>query len=372
MSSAAAQKIRLLLTGGGTGGHLFPAIATAQRFQQSCPVEVLFIGTSRKLDSESLARYGFAAQTITSAGIKGKGPLQLLTALCSLPLGYVQALAILRKFRPHIVLGVGGYVTGPVIVAARTLGIPVVLHEQNSVAGLANRKLGIFAQKICLSLPGSEAFFPPEKVVFTGNPVRDLFLQQGKRDAVEDSGKKTVLVLGGSQGAHALNLLLPQIITRLQHDIKVIHQCGKKDVDAVCQAYMDGGVTAVVEPFFTDMAEVYAQADLVVSRAGATTLAELAVLGKPAVLIPYPYAADNHQKINGDYYVKGGAALMFEESQLDVDILLDAVAGLLEDSSRLQQMSAAMKKLAFFDAAEQIVAVCRQIAHRDDGDESNV
>ncbi len=361
MSAIDRQKIRLLLTGGGTGGHLFPAIAAAEKFQQRFAVEVLFIGTSRKLDGESLARYGFAARTITSAGIKGKSLMQLIKALSALPVGYFQALSILRKFRPDIVLAVGGYVTAPVIVAAKTLGIPVVLHEQNSVAGLANRKLGFFAEKICLSLPGSEKDFSAGQVVFTGNPVRDTILHQAAKEEQRTDGTTTLLVLGGSQGAHRLNLLLPQVVAQLRRqDIRVVHQCGKKDDTAVREAYQDAGIDAEVEPFFMDMAKVYARADLVVSRAGATTLAELAVLGKPAILVPYPHAADNHQQKNGEYYVQGGAALMFAEAQLDAAAFASSLDELLADRPRLQQMSAAMKKLGVFDAAERIVAVCEQ------------
>ncbi len=359
------KKIRLLFTGGGTGGHLFPAIATAQKFQQHSDVDVLFIGTRRKLDADSLAHYGFSAKAIISAGVKGKNLLGLIKACCALPVGYIQSLFILRRFAPDIVFGVGGYVTGPVIAAAGTLGIPVVLHEQNAIPGLANRKLGWFAKKVCLSLPGSERFFDGRQTVFTGNPVRDALLQLAEQPPQpQDNRKKTVLIVGGSQGAHALNVLLPQVLAGVEQEFRVIHQCGKKDVAAVRKAYAlcrDGGIDAVVESFFTDMAAVYAQADLVISRAGATTLAELAVLGKPAILIPYPYAADDHQTDNGRYYEAGGAAIMFAESSLDKAVLASVITGLLGDAARLQQMSVAMKKLAVPDAAERIVSVCRQV-----------
>ncbi len=208
----------------------------------------------------------------------------------------------------------------------------------------------------------SEKDFSAEQVVFTGNPVRDTILRQAEQEKPRAGEAITLLVLGGSQGAHQLNLLLPQAVARLQRSgIRVIHQCGKKDDTAVRKAYQDAGIDAEVEPFFMDMAKVYARADLVVSRAGATTLAELAVLGKPAILVPYPYAADNHQYKNGEYYVRGGAALMFEESQLDAAVLGRALDELLTDPPRLQRMSAAMKNLGVVDAAERIVAVCEQI-----------
>ncbi len=380
MKGKKERKIRLLLTGGGTGGHLFPAIATAQKFQQEGEVEVLFVGTRRKLDADSLSRYGFTAETITSSGIKGKSPLQLLKALCALPVGYLQALSILRKFSPDIVFAVGGYVTGPVVMAAAKLKIPVVLHEQNSIPGLANRKLAPFARRVCFSLPGAENFFAKEKTVFTGNPVRDAILQLAAKKEQKGDDKKTVLVLGGSQGAHALNVLVPQAISHISvryamdtaQELTVIHQCGSRDVAAVRKAYAEisgknGAINAEVEPFFADMAAVYSRADVVISRAGATTLAELAVLGKPAVLIPYPYAADDHQTKNGQYYVDGGGALMFAEAALDVRLLGECVGGLLTDTASRQKMSAAMKKLAVSDAAERIMAVCQQVLGGDSG-----
>lgn len=364
MSHGSMKKIRLLLTGGGTGGHLFPAIATAQEFQRCYPqTEVLFIGTHRKLDSESLIRYGFTARSITSSGIKGKNPVQLAKAVLALPVGYLQAIILLRNFRPDIVFGVGGYVTGPVIAAARTLAIPTVIHEQNSIAGLANRKLGRLASRICLSLPESAAGFPAEKVILTGNPVREAILRQAERAGVKEDRAKTVLVLGGSQGAHALNLLVPEAVARLSrsHGVKVIHQTGRGDTASVRQAYHASGTEAVVEDFFADMASVYAQADLVVSRAGATTLAELAVLGKPAILVPYPFAADNHQERNGEFYVNGGGAVLMREVDVDAVTLAASLDGLLTDSSRLAKMGAAMKSLAFPNAAGAIVEVCREL-----------
>lgn len=356
-----SQTIRLLLTGGGTGGHLFPAIATAHEFQRRfSKTEILFVGTRRKLDTESLSRYGFSSKSISCLGVKGKSPVQLAKALLYLPLGYMQSLMLLRNFRPDIVFGVGGYVTVPVIAAARTLGIAAVIHEQNAVPGLANRKLVSLVDKVCLSLPESMSTFRQSKMVLTGNPVRKTISQQAEKTKQNAEEMVTVLVLGGSQGAHSLNILLPKAINHLKQKskVKIIHQTGEKDVARVRQAYQAAGVEARVDVFFTDMATVYGDADVVVSRAGATTLAELAVLGKPALLIPYPYAADNHQEKNGEFYVGGGGALMFKESDIDSRFLADALGELLADSERLETMSASMKSLAFPNAAADIVDVC--------------
>lgn len=201
------NNIRLLLTGGGTGGHLFPAVATAQEFQKQMPgTEVLFVGTTRKMDTRSLGMYGFASESIRCYGLKGKSPLELLKAVAVLPVSYCQALIIIRRFKPDIIVAVGGYVTGPVVAAAKSLGVPVVLHEQNSVPGLANRKLGKLADRICLSLPGSGTEFPDDKILYTGNPVRNKILELAGKSLPPKSGRQTLLILGGARGHRRLTV----------------------------------------------------------------------------------------------------------------------------------------------------------------------
>lgn len=360
---ATNDRLRLLLTGGGTGGHLFPAVATAEQFLKlNSDTEVLFVGTRRKIDTNSLAKYGFSSKSILCYGLKGKSPLELIKALIVLPLSFFQALLIVRRFKPSVILGVGGYVTGPVVAAGRCLGIPVVIHEQNSVPGLANRKLGAIADIVCLSLPGSERFFPRAKTRFTGNPVRQNILALTNNSKVESPGYKTVLVLGGSQGAHSVNRLMVDAICSLpetkKQGMQIIHQTGGKDELWVRDTYKIHGVSASVSSFIDGMGEVYQSADLVVSRAGATTLSEIAVLGKPAILIPYPYAADNHQVQNGNHYVVGGGALQYEENDFSATKLADSLVDLLENDKELEKMSRAMKNLSYSDAAERIVACC--------------
>jgi UDP-N-acetylglucosamine--N-acetylmuramyl-(pentapeptide) pyrophosphoryl-undecaprenol N-acetylglucosamine transferase len=265
-------------------------------------------------------------------------------------------------FKPDIVLGVGGYVTGPVIAAARALGKKTVIHEQNSVPGLANRKLGPLAGKICISLPESGKFFPQSKIVLTGNPVRkpilDLAQATKKKETSDDI--VTLLVLGGSQGAHRLNELVAAAICgddRLQR-LQVIHQTGAVDCEMIRQKYEEHGVSAEVKPFFRDMAEVYRQTDFLVSRAGATTLAELAVLGKPAILVPYPHAADNHQQKNAAYYVAGGGCIALSEENLESSSLAERITELAMDKDKRVVMAEAMKKLGMPEAAAKIVDVC--------------
>ena len=356
-------KIRLLLTGGGTGGHLFPAVATAQKFKEQMPdTEVLFVGTKRRVDTKSLGAYGFASESVLCYGLKGKNPLELLKALAVLPLSCLQALLVIRRFKPDIIFGVGGYVTGPVVAAGKILRIPVVIHEQNSVPGLANRKLGRFADRVCLSLPGSGTKFPAEKILYTGNPVRSKILELAGKTQSRKSGRRTLLILGGSQGAQAVNGMVIEALCSLTdeqlQEIRVIHQTGARDEDQVRNAYQKRGVDAEVAGFFTQMHEVYEQADLLVSRAGATTLSEIAVLGKPAILIPYPYAADNHQEKNGQYYVSGGGAVQFIQKDLTAKHLGETILGLINNDEKLDIMGEAMKRLAFPDAAERIMACC--------------
>lgn len=357
------KNIRLLLTGGGTGGHLFPAVATAQEFERQFPgTEVLFVGTNRKVDTGTLQNYGYAYRTIDCHGVKGKNIVQLIKALVTLPRAYMQALKVIREFKPDIILGVGGYVTGPVVSAGKSLGIPAVIHEQNSVPGLANRKLGKIVDIICLSLPGSGSQFDENKVVYTGNPVRADIRKLAQKPVKILGETRTVLVLGGSQGAQAINEMMPEaagMFTDAQKGkIQIIHQTGDNKTAGVAEGYNAAKVEAVVEPFFRNMAAVYEQADLIVSRAGATTLAEISVLGKPAILIPFPYAADNHQEKNGAYYVSGGGALMFTQKQLTAKQLSTTIAELAGDDARLAAMSAAMKKISYPDAAERIVSCC--------------
>ncbi len=358
------KPIRLLLTGGGTGGHLFPAVATAQEFERQRPgTEILFVGTHRKIDTRSLAAYGFSSESIVSYGLKGKNIPQLFKAVITLPLSYVQAVRIIRKFNPDMILGVGGYVTGPVVAAGKSCGIPTLIHEQNSIPGMANRKLGKIVDRVCLSLPGSEIYFPAEKTVHTGNPVRKNILDLLEKKRLEKKTEKpTLLVLGGSQGAQTVNKLVTEAFLFDNHNlsgkVNLIHQTGEKDAAEVLELYAKGGIKAEVKPFFEKMDRVYEQADLLLSRAGATTLSEIAVLGKPVVLIPYPYAADNHQTKNGEYYVQGGGALLYQEKDLSGTVLARCIDELVCDPGRLKMMGAAMRELSCPDAGEKIVACC--------------
>ncbi len=367
MKDKTANSIRLIITGGGTGGHLFPGIALAQAMMKTYPgCEVLFIGTERKVDKTALADLGFATMTIKSQGIKGKSLAAKIMALVQQPSALMAAGRIIRRFRPDLVFGVGGYVTGPVILAARMQGITTCIHEQNSIPGLANRLLGRIAHRIFVSLPGSEKYFPAGKTILSGNPVRSSILNAAGRAGEKQYREPlTLLILGGSQGAHRLNILVLEAAEKcLQGRTPVpniIHQTGEHDESHVREKYGALGIKARVQAFFTDMAEIYSQADLVVSRAGATTLAELTVFHKPVILVPFPFAADNHQEINGRYLVEAGGGLMFKQSELDGEKLGREIKRLLADPEHLEVMAANSGRIAKPEATTTIVNTCMEL-----------
>ena len=349
--------MRMIVTGGGTGGHLFPGIAVAEEMLRRFPQgRILFVSTDRAIDNKTLAARSFEKKAIACLPLKGKSVWGTLKSVAQLPISLWQALRIVRAFRPQLVLGVGGYVTGPVVLAARLMGVKTCIHEQNSIPGMANRMLGKIVDQIYISIPGSEDFFPKGKAVLTGNPVRAELLHEAGQQK-DHAARKMVLVLGGSQGAHRVNgLMVEAFAENLSADpVQVRHQTGSSDEAWVRKAYGEAGVAAQVSSFITDMAAAYREADLVVSRAGATTLAELAVLGKPAILIPYPYAADDHQTTNAAFLAAGGAALMFQEQELDGPKLRGEILGLLNDAPRLQSMAAQMKQYARPEATAAIV-----------------
>lgn len=354
----------MIVSGGGTGGHLFPGIAVAEAVLDRHPAgQVLFVGTGRQTDARVLANRKFQTTTISCRGLKGKSVLQRLTALLQLPLSTLSAMRLMRRFRPQLVLGVGGYVTGPVLLAAKMMGVATCIHEQNSVPGMANRKLGRLVDRIFLSIPGSERYFAEGKWVLTGNPLRRELMEAaaGKR---EKKDGLTLLVLGGSLGAHRVNVLIAgamEILKNTVAQLQVIHQTGRDDEQMVAGRYKELGIKAEVAAFFSNMAGLYSRADLVVSRAGATTLAEITAFGLPMILIPYPFAADDHQRKNGEYLVQGGAALMFTQDALTEQGLAEQISGLLADEKRRIQMGQAARRLARPDATEAIVKQCEQL-----------
>lgn len=356
-----------MIAGGGTGGHLFPGIAVAEELCRRHPEGgVVFVTTGRNLDSASLKSRKLPAVMIRSQGLKGKGIGKKIKAVLQLPQSLFDAMRVIRGFGPGLVFGVGGYVTGPVLLAARCMGITSCIHEQNSVPGMTNKVLGRIVDLVFLSIPGSEKFFEAEKVVMTGNPVRSELIK------VAAEGKKfdrpTILVLGGSQGAHNLNTLvlgaLEKLYNRLPADVHIIHQTGVNDEQMVREAYGRLGLSADVAAFFQDMASCYKKADLVVSRAGATTLAELTVMGKPSILVPFPFATDDHQRKNALYLTKAGAAKMFVEEEVTDIALGKEMINLLEDADMRRGMGEKALGLSRPEAVKEIVDACEALLAR--------
>lgn len=354
--------MRLLLAGGGTGGHLFPAVALAEQLKSEDPSsEVLFVGTVKGLEYRLLPELGWSLETIDMSGWAGLGLLARLRALGNLVRGIGQSRRILRRFRPDLVVGVGGYASVPVLLAAKLQGIPTLLHEQNAWPGLANRLLGRWAKRVCLSFTEADRAFHHGATVLTGNPVRS-----GMESCPElPQAPLQLLVFGGSHGARAINRTLLAALPQLEEwrgRLRVVHQTGAANLDEVRQGYQAAGWTDVdVQPFIQEMAAAYAQSVLVVCRAGATTLAELTACGRPAILIPFPHATGGHQSLNAQALAAKGAALLIEESDLTAERLARLITDLLHDRQRLQTMAATARSLAKPGAAARLLKECRQV-----------
>jgi UDP-N-acetylglucosamine--N-acetylmuramyl-(pentapeptide) pyrophosphoryl-undecaprenol N-acetylglucosamine transferase len=350
--------MRLMIAGGGTGGHLFPGVAIAEELRARAPeATIRFVGTRRGIEARVLPELGWELELIEVSGLKTVGMLGAIRGLFRLPRALWQARRVVKQFKPDAVIGVGGYASGPVVLMARLRGVPTAVCEQNSIPGLTNKILGRIARAVFLSFEESRRFFKPNKIVMSGNPVRRDLLQKLLAVAPGESHDAVhVLVCGGSQGAVAVNELAANALAMLANETKlvIVHQTGEKDLAATEQRYATAGVAVECRAFIKDMAAAYQQADLIIGRAGATTVAELAIAGKPAVFIPYPFAADNHQEINAREMADAGAALMFRQADLTADKLAAALRPLL-DTNRRAEMGRVMKSLAKPGAAAAVV-----------------
>lgn len=355
------QGLRIIIAGGGTGGHIFPGVAIAEEFCKRGENAVLFVGTGKKIERDILADTGYDYRAIHVAGFKGKGFRRLLAALAQLPGSIWESYRIIRDFRPQLVIGVGGYASGPAVLVAHWLGIKTVVAEQNALPGLANRILGRFAERVFLTYGDTRKWFPRDRTVVTGNPVRADFLPGGRVVQEKQQGEFNLLVFGGSQGAHALNRAVTSAIPHLaaeKQGLRITHQTGRDDLSEVKDTYLSYGIKATVSSFIQDMARAYRQADLVVCRAGATSLAELTVMGKAAVLIPFPFAVDDHQKINALGLVKAGAALMIEENELTGLKMAETIKRFYHRRELLREMETKAAALGNVRAAADIVDHC--------------
>jgi UDP-N-acetylglucosamine--N-acetylmuramyl-(pentapeptide) pyrophosphoryl-undecaprenol N-acetylglucosamine transferase len=351
--------LKLMIAGGGTGGHLFPGVAIAEELRARHPDAMIrFVGTKRGIEARVLPDLGWDLALIEVSGLKTVGALGAIRGLFRLPKALWQARRAVKAFAPDAVIGVGGYASGPVVLMAKLRGVPTAICEQNSIPGLTNKILGRVARVVFLSFEESRRFFKPKKIVMSGNPVRRDLVQKLIAAAPSSGERVNVLVCGGSQGAVAVNELASQALIAIGGDVGIVHQTGERDLEPTRARYAAANVTAECSAFIKDMAAAYQRADIIIGRAGATTVAELAIAGKPAIFIPYPFAADNHQVTNAREMAGAGAALVFEQSALTAEKLADALRPLLTDPKLRTQMGAQMKALAKPQAAATVVDWC--------------
>lgn len=357
--------MRIAIAGGGTGGHLFPGIAIAEEFLKRDPQSpVIFIGTKRGIEHRLLGPLGYELKEIDVEGLKGRGIKALIKGVYAIPNSMLQSRRILADFRPDVVIGVGGYASGPAVLTAYLMGIPTAIAEQNALAGNTNRILGKVVRKVFVTYEQSKNLFAARKVTVTGNPVRAA-IAAGLTQIKEKKAGRRILIFGGSQGAATINrtvvAMLP-LLQKIKDQVSIVHQTGDRDLAEAAQAYEQYGIEARVSPFIVDMVSAYQAADLIICRAGATSLAEITVAGKASILIPFPFAADDHQTLNAKAMVEAGAAAMIRESDLTAEKLYSVVENLLGDDQKLRDMEAKSKKLGRPDAAARIVDACLQLA----------
>ncbi|HEY0876030.1 MAG TPA: undecaprenyldiphospho-muramoylpentapeptide beta-N-acetylglucosaminyltransferase [Vicinamibacterales bacterium] len=357
--------LRIVIAGGGTGGHLYPGIAVAREFLRRLPDTVVtFAGTQRGIESRVVPREGFELDVLRSAGLKGTSPTALVRGLALLPLSALDAWRILSRRRPDLVIGVGGYSSGPVVALAALRGVPTLLLEQNAVPGFTNRRLARVVSAAAVTFESTVEFFGRRGFV-TGNPVRPEFLAEAGDTAA--GGPPRVLIFGGSQGSHAINVAAVEAAPLLAADgrrLAITHQTGERDLEWVRDAYTRAGLDARVEPFLFAMDREIKAADLVISRAGATTIAELTAAGKPAVLVPLPTAADDHQRKNAELLREAGAVEVIEQKDLTGQRLATRVLELTADADRLAAMASAARRLARPNAAKLIVDRALELVSR--------
>ena len=364
--------MRMLIAGGGTGGHLFPGLALAEEVKTRHPRnDVLFVGTSRGLETRIVPRNGFPLQLIEVGPLKRQGALGTLRGLLRIPRALWQSRRILRRFDPDVVVGVGGYASGPLVIAAWMMRIPTAVQEQNALPGFTNRTLGRFARACFIAFEEARAAFPPQRTHLLGNPIRRAFLDNYLHSKEPSGERLSILVTGGSQGAHVLNLRVAEALELLAPVLgprmRVVHQTGEKDLAEIVRRYqgLEGtGMQAQATAFIDDMAQAYAQADLLVCRAGATTIAELTVCKKPSILVPFPYATDDHQTVNARSLVRNGAAILLPERELTGEKLAGELRGLEADRERLRRMARQSGLLGRPEAAREIAEVCVSLCSR--------
>lgn len=356
---------RVLIMAGGTGGHVFPALAVADELR-SRSVEVEWIGTERGIESRLVPAAQIKLNLIPIKGLRGNGALGWLVAPFRILRAVLASRKIIKRFQPDMVIGLGGFASGPGGLAAWLSGKPLVIHEQNAIAGLTNRLLARIAKRVLQGFDNS--FTRNDKTLWVGNPVRQAIEQLPSPETRYQSRTAKpvkLLVLGGSLGARTLNQLVPQALALLKPSftVEVMHQCGEKHLADCRLAYQQAGVPATVTAFIDDMAQTYAEADLVICRAGALTVAEVAAAGIAAIFVPYPYAVDDHQTYNAQALKDAGAALLFADAELTAEQLASTFSSLLVDRTQLENMAKKAKELAKPGSAKQIADICLEVAN---------
>ncbi len=352
--------LRVVLAGGGTGGHVIPALAIARELKEAHGAEILFVGTSRGIETRLVPAAGFQLELVEVGALKNVGLTTRLLTLVALPRALARATKLLREFRADVVIGVGGYASGPAMQAAVLARIPTLAFESNVVPGFANRMLARSVTAAAVHFEETARYFP--HAVVTGVPVRKEFFDLPPRPA---ASPPALLIFGGSQGASALNRAVAESLATLRAAVpglRIIHQTGPRDLEQVQTAYREAGMDAQVSAFIDRMPEAFAAADLLLCRAGASTVAEVTAAGKPAVFVPFPKAADDHQLRNAEALKRAGASVLIAEAELSVEKLTMTVASLLKDPARLQGMGAAARKLAHPDAALKIAEMAVAIS----------
>ncbi len=353
--------MRVILAGGGTGGHLFPGLAVAREFQRrDVMTQILFVGTSQGIEARVVPQEGFRLERLAVRGLKGRGVRGLWQALYGIPASLLQSFAVIRDFCPDVILGLGGYASGPLVLAGKLKRIRCAILEQNLRPGFTNKLLSRLVDRVFTAYAESASYFPGAHVLETGNPVRWRKLPE-----VEKSHKFTLLIFGGSLGAHRINTAAVDALrnlTDLVAELRIIHQTGQVDLTAVKKAYAGFSFEAEVTPFIDKMDEIYAAADLIVCRAGATTVAELTAFGKAAILVPFPYAIYDHQRTNAEALERRGAAEVILDEDLNGEILATRIRTLMRNPSKVAAMADAARLLGRPEAAARIVDECYALA----------
>jgi UDP-N-acetylglucosamine--N-acetylmuramyl-(pentapeptide) pyrophosphoryl-undecaprenol N-acetylglucosamine transferase len=355
--------MNIVIAGGGTGGHLFPGIAVAKELKKKInDLRVLFVGTTKGVEAKIIPREGFEIRFIRSEGLVGRGLYGSVRSALKIPLSLVDSFRLLKEVRPKLVFGVGGYSSGPLVLCAYLMGIPTIVHEQNTVPGFANKLLGKFVNTVAVTYHESMDFFPRNKTYLTGNPIREEIVK-GERERGYgifslDKGRFTIFVFGGSRGASSINNAMGEALTYLKDyrdNIQFLHQTGEEDFESMKGLYHARGFKGTVIPFAYEMADAYAVSDLVISRAGATTLSEITACGKAVILVPYPFAAGNHQEANAKKLWDLGAAQVILDKGLNGKTLSDHIRHLLEDPEAIGEMERTSRSLGVRDATGKVV-----------------